>query len=224
MLTYGYNVWIEATMLPFLGVIAVFLFLRYRTNAEINRRFRLLALSTFCAAFLEVSSTLLIDGWSHQIFVNLVIRTLYYASINLNAYYLMRYVEVYVHVDNPKFVFFNKILLASSFVVLILNLTPYTSGFFFIIVDDGGLFMGTYNTLWRSVVASGYTQGVLHGKVSVHCIELNRRTLDCRQCRSVYFHSDCTFHLRCGGCNVVHNVLLLRSADLQEHADGREGS
>ncbi|MBQ6919985.1 MAG: hypothetical protein IJQ74_06605, partial [Synergistaceae bacterium] len=151
MLTYGYNVWIEATMLPFLGVIAVFLFLRYRTNAEINRRFRLLALSTFCAAFLEVSSTLLIDGWSHQIFVNLVIRTLYYASINLNAYYLMRYVEVYVHVDNPKFVFFNKILLASSFVVLILNLTPYTSGFFFIIVDDGGLFMGTYNTLWRSV-------------------------------------------------------------------------
>ena len=151
MLTYGYNVWIEATMLPFLGVIAVFLFLRYRTNAEINRRFRLLALSTFFAAFLEVSSTLLIDGWSHQIFVNLVIRTLYYASINLNAYYLMRYVEVYVHVDNPKFVFFNKILLASSFVVLILNLTPYTSGFFFIIVDDGGLFMGTYNTLWRSV-------------------------------------------------------------------------
>ncbi|MBQ6969015.1 MAG: hypothetical protein IJP85_01660, partial [Synergistaceae bacterium] len=64
MLTYGYNVWIEATILPFLGIMAVFLFLRYGTNVEINRRFRLLALSTFFAAFLEVSSTLLIDGWS----------------------------------------------------------------------------------------------------------------------------------------------------------------
>ena len=151
MLTYGYNVWIEATILPFLGIMAVFLFLRYGTNVEINRRFRLLTLSTFFAAFLEVSSTLLIDGWSHQIVVNIAARTLYYASINFNAYCLMRYVEAYVHVDNPKFAFFNKILLISSFVVLILNLMPYTYGFFFIIVNDGGLFMGTYNTLWRSV-------------------------------------------------------------------------
>ncbi len=40
MLTYGFNVWIEATMLPFLGVMAAFLFVRYRTNAVINTRFR----------------------------------------------------------------------------------------------------------------------------------------------------------------------------------------
>ena len=151
MLTYGYNVWIEATVIPFLGVLTVFLFIRYRTNALINRRFRLLALSTFFSALLEVSSTLLIDGWGHMHAVNLTIRTLYYAAINVNAYCLMRYVEAYVNVDNPKFVMFNRVLLASSFVVLALNLIPGTSGFFFLIVNDGGLHRGAYNTLWRSV-------------------------------------------------------------------------
>ena len=151
MLTYGYNVWIEASVIPFLGVLAFFLYIRYGTKAEINRRFRFLALSTFFAALLEVGSTLLIDGWGHRHAVNLTLRTLYYAAININAYSLMRYVEAFVHVDNPKFERFNKILLASSFVVLILNLIPGTSGFFFLIVADGGLFRGTYNTLWRSV-------------------------------------------------------------------------
>ncbi|MBQ6002152.1 MAG: response regulator [Synergistaceae bacterium] len=151
MLTYGYNVWIEASVLPFLGVLAVFLYVRYGTNFEINRRFRFLALSTFFAALLEVGSTLLVDGWGHRHTVNLTLRTLYYAAINVNAYSLMRYVEAFVHVDNPKFARFNWVILASSFVVLILNLIPGTSGFFFIIVMDGGLFRGTYNTLWRSV-------------------------------------------------------------------------
>ena len=151
MLTYGFNVWIEAAVIPFLGILAVFLFVRYGTKVEINRRFRLLALSTFIAAFMEVGSTLLIDGWGHRHAVNLTLRTLYYAAINVNAYCLMRYVEAFVHVDNPKFARFNKIILASSFVVLILNLIPGTSGFFFLIVNDGGLFRGTYNTLWRSV-------------------------------------------------------------------------
>ena len=151
MLTYGYNVWIEAAVIPFLAVLAFFLYIRYGTKVEINRRFRFLALTTFFAALLEVSSTLLIDGWGHRHAVNLTLRTLYYATINVNAYSLMRYVEAFVHVDNPKFARFNKILLASSFLVLILNLIPGTSGFFFLIVSDGGLFRGTYNTLWRSV-------------------------------------------------------------------------
>ena len=151
MLTYGYNVWIEATVIPFLGVMAVFLFIRYRTNALINTRFRLLALFTFLSALLEVSSTLLIDGWGHRHAVNLTIRTMYYASININAYFLMRYVEAYVHVDNAKFARFNRMLLASSFVILALNLMPGIGGFFFLIVTDGGLFRGSYNTLWRSV-------------------------------------------------------------------------
>ena len=151
MLTYGYNVWIEASVIPFLVVLAFFLYIRYGTKVEINRRFRFLALSTFLAALMEVGSTLLIDGWGHRHAVNLTLRTLYYATINVNAYSLMRYVEAFVHVDNPKFARFIKILLASSFVVLILNLIPGTSGFFFLIVTDGGLFRGTYNTLWRSV-------------------------------------------------------------------------
>ena len=151
MLTYGFDVWIEASVLPFLGVMAAFLFARYKTNAEVNKRFRLLSMSTFFAALLEVASTILVDGWGHRHMVNLSVRTMYYAAININAYHLMRYVQAYVNVENQKFDLFNRIVIASSFVVLALNLIPGTSGFFFVIVNDGGLYRGAYNTLWRSV-------------------------------------------------------------------------
>ena len=151
MLTYGFNVWIEATIIPFLGVMAVFLFVRYATNVEINRRFRLLAFSTFLAALLEVTSTLLIDGWGHRHIVNLTIRSIYYIVINLNAYHLMRYVEAYVQIENQKFDNFNRFLLGTSFVMMILNLVPGIGGFFFTVATDGGLVRGAYNTLWRSV-------------------------------------------------------------------------
>ena len=151
MLSYGINVGLEATMLPFLAVLTAFLFIRYATNAEINKRFRYLALSTFAAAFLEVVSTLLIDGWGHQHGLNLAVRTLYYAVVNLNAYSLMRYVEEYVQVRDENFDMLNAILLASSFAVLVFNLFPATSGFFFLIDTAGGLQRGPYNTLWRSV-------------------------------------------------------------------------
>ena len=151
MLTYGFNIWIEATVIPFLGVLAIFLFVRYRTNAAVNVRFRLLALSTFFAALLEVTSTLLVDGWSHSHRLNLIVRTVYYAATTVNAYHLMRYVEAYVQVDAPKFDAFNRFLLGSSFIVLILNIMPGISGFFFVVPMDGGLIRGLYNTLWRSV-------------------------------------------------------------------------
>ena len=151
MLTYGFNVWIEATMLPFLGVMAAFLFARYKTNMVINVRFRQLALSTFLATLLEVVSTLLVDGWSHSHYVNLAVRTIYYAAVYINTYHLMRYVQAYVKVESPKFDAFNRILLASSFIVLALNLMPGISGFFFTVPMDGGLIRGPYNTLWRSV-------------------------------------------------------------------------
>ena len=138
-------------MLPFLGVMAAFLFVRYRTNAVINIRFRQLALSTFLATLLEVVSTLLVDGWSHSHYVNLAVRTVYYAAVYINNYHLMRYVQAYVQVESPKFDAFNRVLLGSSFVVLALNLFPASSGFFFTVPADGGLVRGPYNTLWRSV-------------------------------------------------------------------------
>lgn len=151
MLTYGFNVWIEATMLPFLGVMAAFLFARYKTNVEINVRFRYLTLSTFLATLLEVVSTLLVDGWSHSHYLNLAVRTVYYAAVYINTYHLMRYVQAYVRVESPKFDAFNRILLGSSFLVLLLNLVPGMAGFFFTVPMDGGLIRGPYNTLWRSV-------------------------------------------------------------------------
>ena len=159
MLTYGFNVGLEATMIPFLGVLAVFLFMRYGTNAEINKRFRLLALSTFFAAVLEVVSTLFVDGWTHVILggwhyvyvVNTALRTLFYAVVNLNAYHLMRYVEAYVHVENSRFDLFNRILLFSSFIMLVLNLIPGIGGFSFDISTYGELIHGSYGTLWQCV-------------------------------------------------------------------------
>ena len=151
MLTYGFNVWIEATMLPFLGVMAAFLFARYKTNMVVNVRFRQLTLSTFLATLLEVVSTLLVDGWSHSHYLNLAVRTVYYAAVYINTYHLMRYVQAYVRVESPKFDAFNRILLGSSFLVLVLNLVPGMAGFFFTVPADGGLIRGSYNTLWRSV-------------------------------------------------------------------------
>ena len=159
MLTYGFNVGLEATMIPFLGVLSVFLFIRYRTNAEINRRFRLLTLSTFIAAVLEVISTLFVDGYAYVVLggwhyvyrVNIVLRTLFYAVVNLNAYFLMCYVEAYVHVENKIFDDFNKILLLTSFGVLVLNLIPETGGFSFSISTYGELVHGHYGTLWQCV-------------------------------------------------------------------------
>ena len=164
MLTYGFNVGLEATMIPFLGVLSVFLFIRYGTNAEINKRFRLLALSTFFAAVLEVVSTLFVDGWTHIILggwsyvyaVNTAMRTLFYAVVNLNAYYLMRYVEAYVHVENKIFDEFNKFLLLSSFAVLILNLIPGIGGFSFSISGYGEFVYGKYGTLWQTVYVLYY--------------------------------------------------------------------
>lgn len=159
MLTYGFNVWLEATMIPFLGVMAVFLFVRYGTNAEINKRFRRLALSTFFADILEVTSTILVDGgayiifggWSYAYALNMAMRTLFYAVVNLNAYYLMRYVEAYVHVENKNFDDFNRLLLISSFVILILNLIPGIGGFSFTISTYGEFILGQYATLWQCV-------------------------------------------------------------------------
>ena len=150
-LTYGYNVWLEATMLPFLGVLAIFLFVRYATNAEVNKRFRILTLSTFIAASFEVISTLLIDGWGDKQFTNLFVRTIFYAVVNFNAYHLMRYVQAYVSVENKYFDLFNKILLTASVLMLIMNLIPKLGGFFFSISPMGGLLKGNLNTLCRSV-------------------------------------------------------------------------
>lgn len=152
-LTYGYNVWLEATMLPFLGVLAVFLFIRYATNSESNKKFRLLTLSTFLAASFEVISTLLIDGWGDKQVINLSLRTIFYATVNFNAYLLMRYVQSYVKVENKYFDYFNWFLLASSLIMLALNLLPKTSGFFFAISPMGGLLKGNLNTFCRSIYA-----------------------------------------------------------------------
>ncbi len=148
---YDYNVWLEVTMLPFIGVLAIFQYLRYAAVEEINKRSRLLTLSTFFATLLEIISTLLIGGWGRQRWLNLTVRTLYYAVENINAYYLMRYVESYVRIENKKLELFNIGLLISSFIILVLNITPGISGFFFSISAEGGLQPGGYNVMFRSL-------------------------------------------------------------------------
>ena len=151
MLTYGFNIWIEAVIIPFLAVMVFFLYARYGTNAEINRRFRALTTTTFLAAILEVLSTMLIEGWGHERIVNLIAVTIYHAVVNINAYYLMRYVEAYVNASDKKFDKFNRVLIVSSIVMLFVNTIPKFGGFFFIIASDGAMSYGAYNTLCRSV-------------------------------------------------------------------------
>ena len=153
----GYDVWLEASMLPFLLILIVFLFSRYAVKAEVNRRFRIMTVSAFIAASLEIVSTLVVDGWGKSSippFVNLVLRSLYYAAINVNTYHLMRYVVAYVGVDDEKWLRINRYILYSSFVMLALNLVPGVGGFFFdrsFVPGETGLFKGTYNLFCRSV-------------------------------------------------------------------------
>ena len=151
MLTYGFNIWIEAIVIPFLAVMVFFLYARYGTNVEANKRFRRLTTSTFFAAIFEVLSTMLIEGWGHERIINLIALTIYFAVMDFNAYYLMRYIEAYVNVQDKKFDAFNRFLIISSLVMLFLNSIPGFSGFFFIVSSDGAMSNGSYHTLWRSV-------------------------------------------------------------------------
>lgn len=151
MLIYGFNIWIEVAVIPFLAVMVFFLYARYGTNAKVNRRFRTLATTTFLAAIFEVVSTMLIEGWGTQRIVNLIIISVYFAIMNFNAYYLMLYVEAYVGIKDRRFDNFNRLLIGSSILILFLNSISGIGGFFFIISADGSMSNGTYNTLWRSV-------------------------------------------------------------------------
>ena len=151
MLTYGFNIWIEVAVIPFLAILVFFLYSRYGTKLEINKRFRALATTTFFASILEIISTMLVEGWGHERIINLMTLTLYYAVTNLNACHFMRYVEASVKVKDKKFDKFNRLLMLSSLVLLFLNTIPGTSGFFFIVSSDGAMSNGTYNTLCRSL-------------------------------------------------------------------------
>lgn len=154
---YGYDVWLEASMLPFLFILVVFLFFRYAVTAEVNRRFRIMAVSAFVAAFLEIASTLAVDGWGRSTispFLNLLLRSLYYAAVNVNAYHLMRYISAYVGVDDQGWDRVNQFILFSSFAMLTLNLMPWVGGFFFdksFVPGETGLLKGSYNLFCRFI-------------------------------------------------------------------------
>ncbi len=154
---YGYDVWLEASMLPFLFILVVFLFFRYAVTAEVNRRFRIVAVSAFVTALLEITSTLVVDGWGKSAippFLNLLLRSLYYAAVNVNAYHLMRYISAYVGVDDQGWDRVNQFILFSSFAMLILNLMPWVGGFFFdksFVPGETGLLKGPYNLFCRFI-------------------------------------------------------------------------
>ncbi|MBQ9564983.1 MAG: response regulator [Synergistaceae bacterium] len=155
----GYNVWIEVAMLPFLLTLALFLSFRYATTAEVNRRFRVAAFSTFVAALLEVLTTFVVNGWGQSKipFLNVLFRTAYYAAVNLNAYHLMLYMRTYVRVEHRALRLVNYGLLFAGFAMLLLNLLPGIGGFFFfqisVLPGETGLFRGPYFTLCRSFFA-----------------------------------------------------------------------
>ena len=150
--SYGYNVWIELINLPYLFVLAIFLNFRYATKAEVNKRFRILSVSTLAATALEVATSLLVSGMEHNPVINLIVRSLYYAVVNLNTYHLAQYVAAYVGVDTQRqWEFMHRFLFLISLVMLLFNLIPGIGGFFFSINSDGTLLRGPYNIFCRSV-------------------------------------------------------------------------
>jgi signal transduction histidine kinase/CheY-like chemotaxis protein len=154
--SFAYNVWMEAAMLPFLFLLALALYTRYSAIVEeANRWFRVAVVSSFIAAAMGVFSTIMIDGrWLGRVpFVNIMLRTAYYAAVNVNAYCMLRYMESYVRVYDNVLHFVNLFLLCGSFMMLALNLMPRIGGFFFEMSAVPGEYMllrGPYYTLCRS--------------------------------------------------------------------------
>lgn len=88
------SIWIEAIMLPFLLVMAIFLASRFAIKTAMNRRFLYLVLSTFLANLLEIIEFL---------FPDLIPMSVFYALMMINGYCLMRYVAAYVRIQNEMF-------------------------------------------------------------------------------------------------------------------------
>ncbi|MCR4817937.1 MAG: response regulator, partial [Fretibacterium sp.] len=126
-------------------------------TAEVNRRFRIMTVSAFVAASLEVVSTLVVDGWGRSSippFLNLLLRSFYYAAVNVNTYHLMRYISAYVGLDDKDWIRINQFILFTSFIMLVLNLMPGVGGFFFdksFVPGETGLLKGPYNLFCRSI-------------------------------------------------------------------------
>ena len=138
------NVRLEAAALPFLFILTVFLFVRYATSSELNRRFRLLVVSTFAAAVLGVLTHSARVVHTLSPFAIFVLTTLYLAAANYNAYLLLRYVAVYVEFRGKTFLRFCHAMLALSFAILVFNLF---TGMFFSVGEDGLLVQGANYTL-----------------------------------------------------------------------------
>ena len=97
------NVWFEMTVIPFLFVILIFLAMRFGVKAEINRKFVELVFSTFVSAVLEVLSNFIPSSFW--------IPRLFFASIVINSWCLMRYIAAYVHFDASGFKTVNDVVL-----------------------------------------------------------------------------------------------------------------
>ena len=97
------NIWFEMTVIPFLFVILIFLAVRFGVKAEINRKFVELVFSTFVSAVLEVLSNFMPSSfWFPRLF---------FSSVVINSWCLMRYIAAYVHFDTSGFKTMNDVIL-----------------------------------------------------------------------------------------------------------------
>ena len=102
------SIWIEAIMLPFLFVMAIFLSSRFAIKTAMNRRFLYLVLSTFLANLFEIIEFL---------FPDLIPISIVYAVMMINGYCLMRYVAAYVRIQNEMF---SRLHMALFFIALMM--------------------------------------------------------------------------------------------------------
>ena len=146
-MTLENNIRFEAAMLPFLAILTLFLFFRHATSTELNRRLRMLSLTALLATAAGIASHVSVAEGMLTGFAQVLLITVYFALVNVNGWYLLRYVATFVEFRNTRFLFFCRLVLYASFAVLIANLP---TGFFFSSDEGGALVKGTWYTLFHA--------------------------------------------------------------------------
>lgn len=145
----NYNISYEVASTIFLVILLFFIRLQYNMDSDLNKEFRKLTVIGLIATALDVISAITISfpGVVPGL-VNLVLNTLYFASVAALGYQLMYYDFLYVSGKKEKNLFLqiNRILVCTYYFVLFLNL--FTGWFYSFdregLYVKGPIYLGIY--------------------------------------------------------------------------------
>ena len=137
-----YNVSYEVASTIFLIILLFYIRLQYDIHSKLNKEFRKLAWLGLIATVLDVTTAVTISyAGVVPAEVNIILNTLYFASVAALGYQLMYYDIYYVYRDRMKMLFirFHQILFCFYAVVLITNIF---AGYLFSFTKDGAYVKG----------------------------------------------------------------------------------